>query len=87
MKECCKDLEIKTPYVKGDCMVEAKFVCPECSAIVVTTRPDCLLWERCPACGSHVWDIYDLMMAEVVKSRAYYRQYQYEKSSVRIHTQ
>jgi Zn finger protein HypA/HybF involved in hydrogenase expression len=75
----------ETTYVKGHSMIEAKFICPGCSAIIVTTRPDVLLWERCPACGSHMWDLYDLMMAEAVKSRVS-RSY-YQKSSVRVHTQ
>jgi hypothetical protein len=25
------------------------------------------MWELCPGCRSHVWDIYDLMMAEVTR--------------------
>ncbi len=65
-------------------MIEARFICPECSAIIVTMRPDALLWERCPACGSHTWDFYDLMMAEAVKPRV--SRGRYQRSSVRMHT-
>lgn len=43
---------------------ETKLICPECSAVVVTSRPEVLIWERCPGCKSHIWDTYDMMMAE-----------------------
>ncbi len=79
---CCKYFE--TLNMKGHPMIEAKFVCPKCSANIITTRPDALLLERCPACGSHMWDFYDLMMAEAVKKRVFRNQYQ--RSRVRVHT-
>jgi Zn finger protein HypA/HybF involved in hydrogenase expression len=46
--------------------IEARLICPECSAVVITPRPEVLIWERCPGCGSHVWDSDDLLMAEIV---------------------
>jgi uncharacterized protein YbbK (DUF523 family) len=27
-----------------------------------------MVWERCPSCGSHIWDDYDIMMAEIVQT-------------------
>ncbi len=46
--------------------IETKLICPECSAVVITPHPEIVLWERCPACSSHVWDDFDLMMAETI---------------------
>jgi uncharacterized Zn finger protein len=51
-------------------MTEFKLTCPECSATVITAFPEAMIWERCPACGSYVWETYDLMMAEVVSKRS-----------------
>jgi hypothetical protein len=31
---------------------------------VITWHPESIIWERCPACMTHKWDRYDLMMAE-----------------------
>jgi Zn-finger nucleic acid-binding protein len=53
-------------------ITEAKLICPECSAMIVTSFPEAVLWERCPECGTHVWDIYDLMMAETVSEKRLY---------------
>lgn len=49
---------------------ETKLICPECSAVIITKHPEIILWERCPACNSHIWDDYDLMMAEVLPERS-----------------
>lgn len=43
-----------------------KIICPECSAWIVTANPESLIWERCPACCHHLWDTYDILMAEIV---------------------
>ena len=49
---------------------EFKLVCPECSAVIITPRPEALIWERCPGCKRHSWDEYDLMMVEKVTPHA-----------------
>jgi len=47
-------------------MAEYKIICPKCFATVVTSHPEAMIWELCPACRRHVWEANDLMMAEMV---------------------
>ncbi len=47
-------------------MVKFQVRCPECGAVVVTSHPEALVWERCPGCGRHTWDRYDALMADVI---------------------
>ena len=49
-------------------MIKFKIVCPDCGATVITATPDAAIWELCPKCGKHVWDMYDALMAEVYSS-------------------
>ena len=49
-------------------MIDLTITCPECSAVIVTSDPEIMICDRCPACKSHIWDAYDLMMAEVSQS-------------------
>lgn len=51
-------------------MVKFQVICPECRAAVVTAHPEALVWERCPACGRHIWDRYDALMADVLPNEA-----------------
>lgn len=46
-------------------MSKYRLICPECGAVVITTSPEAVVWELCPGCRSHMWDVYDVMMAEV----------------------
>jgi hypothetical protein len=46
-----------------------KMTCPDCEAVVITDSPEVLTWELCPSCRRHVWDSYDVLMAEVYSSR------------------
>jgi hypothetical protein len=39
--------------------------------VIVTPHPEVLVWERCPGCKSHIWDTYDLMLAEVTVDRGH----------------
>jgi Zn-finger nucleic acid-binding protein len=55
-------------------MADFKIMCPKCFAMVVTAHPEAMIWERCPACRRHVWETYDLMMAEVVVDRGHCEQ-------------
>lgn len=45
-------------------MAKFKITCPDCGTVVLTTSPLGVIWELCPGCRHHIWDIYDLMMAE-----------------------
>lgn len=58
---------------RGNLMTELKIICPECSAVVVTSYPEVLLWEHCPECRHHVWENDDLQMAEVLPARSFSR--------------
>jgi len=50
-------------------MVRFRMICPDCSAVILTSSPEAMVWEHCPACGNHVWDACDLMMTEVETER------------------
>lgn len=53
-------------------MINFEIFCPECGAIlIVTSHPDTVICEPCPACKSHIWDAYDLMMAEAMPARPF----------------
>lgn len=45
-------------------MKKFRIMCPECGAGFLVDFPEALVWERCPACRVHVWDMYDALMAE-----------------------
>ena len=47
-------------------MSKFRLICPDCGAIVLTANPEALVWELCPACRHHMWDIYDARMADKV---------------------
>jgi Zn-finger nucleic acid-binding protein len=52
-------------------MSKYRLICPECSAVVITAYPEAVVWELCPACEFHIWDIYDAKMADkVIENRA-----------------
>ena len=44
-----------------------RITCPECEATLIVASPEAAIWERCPGCGRHEWDMNDLLMAEVVQ--------------------
>lgn len=48
-------------------MVRYKITCPECKAALIVASQEAAIWERCPSCGLHEWDMDDLLMAEVVQ--------------------
>lgn len=53
--------------------INYKLICPHCSAAVITANPEMLIWELCPSCRRYVWDMNDVLMADVYapeKSRA-----------------
>lgn len=49
-------------------MIKFKMYCPKCSAMVVTENPQVIIWELCPGCNSHIWDMTDALMAEIMPS-------------------
>lgn len=49
-------------------MLKFKLTCPDCGAAVVTSSPEAMVWERCPSCGYHSWDQYDVLMADACHS-------------------
>ncbi len=46
-------------------MLKFKITCPKCGVVVATSFPDALIWERCPGCRVHVWERYDVLMADI----------------------
>ncbi len=46
-------------------MAKYRLICPRCGASVIAASPEDVLWERCPGCSKHVWDLYDARMAEL----------------------
>lgn len=45
-------------------MKKFRIICPECGTGFLVESPEALVWERCPACRIHVWDMYDALMAD-----------------------
>lgn len=41
-----------------------KVTCPECGVAVVTAYLEALVWEHCPGCRRHIWDRYDMLLAD-----------------------
>ncbi len=50
-------------------MSKYRLICPECSAVVIAEYREAVVWELCPGCRCHVWDEYDVLMAEMVRYR------------------
>jgi hypothetical protein len=48
-------------------MTQYRLICHHCGATIITACPEEVMWELCTGCKSHLWDIYDLMMAEVTR--------------------
>jgi hypothetical protein len=46
-------------------MVKFRMVCPDCGSEILAAAPQTLVWEFCSGCGSHIWDLSDVLMAEV----------------------
>lgn len=55
----CLNREAKT-------MKKFRIICPDCGAGFIVDKPEALVWERCPQCRTHVWDLYDALMADKV---------------------
>jgi len=53
-------------------MVKFIMVCPDCGAEALAASPQALVWELCSGCGSHIWDLSDVLMAEVIPDKIYF---------------
>jgi hypothetical protein len=51
---------------KAGSMSKYRLICPECSAAVITTYPEAAVWELCPGCRRHMWDLFDARMADKI---------------------
>lgn len=51
-------------------MSKFRLICPDCGAMVITPNPDAIVWELCPACKHHMWDVNDARMADRVTNEA-----------------
>lgn len=49
---------------KAKAMKKFRITCPECGTGYLVDSPEALVWERCPACRVHVWDLEDALMAD-----------------------
>ena len=49
---------------KARVMPNFRIICPECGAVVLTASAEAAIWELCPACRHHVWDMGDVLMAD-----------------------
>jgi hypothetical protein len=52
-------------------MTKFKIICPECGTTLIVGAPEAALWELCPGCRRHIWETYDMLMAEVVVAEPY----------------
>lgn len=43
-----------------------RMICPDCGAAVITGHPEAAVWELCPSCRKHMWDLSDARMADRV---------------------
>ncbi len=51
-------------------MKKFRIICPECGVALITALPEALVWELCPVCRRHVWDMYDALMADKLPAAA-----------------
>ncbi len=51
-------------------MKKYRIICPECSTGFLVDAPEALVWDRCPVCKVHVWDMYDALMADRMPENA-----------------
>ncbi len=63
-------IEARFAKMKNSQQRKFKLTCPECEAAVIIASPESAIWERCPSCGLHVWDMNDVMMAEAMPEGA-----------------
>ena len=45
-------------------MTQYRITCPDCGGAIVTAYPEAMIWELCPVCMRHIWDRYDVWLAD-----------------------
>jgi hypothetical protein len=55
---------------KAGSMSKYRLICPECNAAVITTYPEAAVWELCPGCRRHQWDLFDARMADKIDAKS-----------------
>ena len=45
-----------------------RIICPDCGGAIVTAYPEAMIWELCPVCMRHIWDRYDVWLADACGS-------------------
>ena len=50
-------------------MTKFKLICSDCNAVIITSSPEAMVWELCPGCHKHIWDMYDALMADVATEK------------------
>ena len=51
-------------------MIKYRLICPDCGTNVVTAVPEAVMWELCPGCYRHGWDLLDVKMAEPISGQS-----------------
>ena len=70
MSNMSKTRILKQSKVNMDPRAKYRMICPECGAAVLTGYPEAVVWEVCPVCRHHIWDVYDARMADKVSQEA-----------------
>jgi hypothetical protein len=47
-------------------MDKYRLICPDCGTSIITAIPEAVMWELCPGCYRHGWDLLDVRMAEPI---------------------
>lgn len=55
---------IESAQGRRESVTKYRLICPECSAVVLIPYPEAAVWELCPSCRRHMWDLYDARMAD-----------------------
>jgi Zn-finger nucleic acid-binding protein len=51
-------------------MTKYLLICPDCGTNIVTAIPEAVMWELCPGCYRHGWDLLDVKMAEQISGQS-----------------
>lgn len=47
-------------------MTRYRIICPDCGVAFITAHRLSAVWEVCPACRHHMWDLYDVLLADLI---------------------
>ncbi len=51
-------------------MTRYRIICPECGAVVFAVNRHAAIWEICPSCRRHTWDVYDVLLGDIVSRKS-----------------